>query len=149
MTMTPHRARTVLDLPDPEPGWEDRAACRTVDPAAFYLAPGKSRVRPDGVAACAACPVPSSCLVDAVRGDDQATYRAAMKPSARNRWLKQRGITRPGKDTAVPRGHLTTADFVRLHRAGRSAPEIAEALGCSKETVARRLKAARAEGLIP
>lgn len=49
--------------PDPD-GWRDLAACRDMDPAAFF--PGQFERADTAIAACRRCPVQDRCLTDAL-----------------------------------------------------------------------------------
>jgi hypothetical protein len=162
MTITPDRPatrrRTVYDLPIDDSQWWLRGLCRDDstawqinDPhAAELTAPNRYAVR-----ICRACPVRLDCLHAAARENDGHAVRGGMTPADRNAWLAEQGIPKSGKPQRKlglgPRGPYRELDddrLLSLHRAGVSQREIADELGCSKDTVCRRLAAARIQGLI-
>jgi hypothetical protein len=165
MTITPERPtrpRTVHDLGRPREGWWNTAACKGMDTEAWIVAKEESRGGAGSSHAamriCRSCPVQRDCLIDAVQSDDRRSIRGAMGVAERDEWLKEQGVHRrptPYGGNALfvgSRGPYRAVDMTRLitmHLAGTSQQVMSEALGCAKETVARRLKAARAEGLIP
>ena len=66
----------VPPLPDrPEPDWEDRAACRGMDPELFY-----DEVTPEVIDACSSCDVRASCLLAALRTGEVDGIRGGMSP---------------------------------------------------------------------
>ncbi len=73
----------------PARGWRDRAACRGVDPDAFFpvAAPGTGAYEREAAAAlraCRACPVRNPCLDWAVRHSPDHGIWGGTAPSERN-----------------------------------------------------------------
>jgi uncharacterized protein (DUF433 family) len=138
---------SVWDLPDPQAGWRDRAACWADDPELFPSTTSRARTR-RALATCGTCLVSDDCRTDAVRWDDQCTVRGAMTPAQRNRWLAKQGIARPSSPSpAVQRGETTptgrripldVARIVELRQGGATFPEIAADLQCTERTAQRR-----------
>ncbi len=158
----PTRPHTVHDLPLPDPEWPTHAACHGADFEVFVVhsdlgrASGNRNLRARRM--CAGCPVATDCLLAAVREDDRRSIRGGMAPVERDEWLAEQGVRRRPQSNGGnalfvgSRGPYRPIDMDRLiamHLGGASQQAMSEALGCVKETVARRLKAARAEGLIP
>lgn len=152
MTLAPDRpaTRTVADLPAPRAGWWRDVACR----------PGMNMTALRR--ACERCPVLNDCLLDAVKDDDQATFRAGRYPEDRNDWLAQQGILRTPKrqSNAVPRGpkprpkrvtrgqgvhrpDLDSAELYRLHEDGWTYQQLAERYECARDTIVSRVRAHR------
>jgi hypothetical protein len=158
----PTRPRTVHDLPQPDPDWTTHAACVGADFEAFVIHSDNSRGAGNrnlrARKLCASCDVALDCRLAAVREDDRRSIRGGMSPVERDEWLAEQGVRRrpvSNGGSAIfvgTRGPYRAIDMDRLiamHLGGASQQTIWEAFGCAKETVARRLKAARAEGLIP
>jgi hypothetical protein len=164
MTTTAERPapRTVYDLGTPAHRWYRQAACKDADTDAWIVSKTESHGGGgDGVTAmkiCRRCPVRWDCFLDAVQTDDRRAIRAAMGVGDRDQWLAEEGVHRPGvlpadpgNKALAPRGPYKTINIDRvvvLRKQNRSHREIAEELGCTKETVARRLKSAREAGLL-
>ncbi len=160
----PTRARTVHDLPEPDPDWTLHAACIGADFDIFVTGSERSRAAGNrnlrGRALCAGCDVTRDCLLAAVREDDRRSIRGGMSPAERDQWLAGQGIRRPGslglptvtRPTFGAKGPYRTVNvdrMVAMHLGGASDRDIAAELECSRDTVGRRLKTARAQGLIP
>lgn len=150
MTTTDDRPTFTLEnLPDPGEAWLEHAACIGADPKLFTIGKGHTEPHAGAVKLCYSCEVSEPCLLVALRSRDEVTYRGAMTPKQRKRWLKRKSIAQPESPKTAVRGRVASGDIVRMALNGWAAPAIAAHLGCSVATAGRRLKAARAEGLIP
>lgn len=82
-------------------GWEERAACRTLDPALFYPAKGDTVQAERARAACGRCPVREACLASTLadekrlRPSDRDGIRGGL--DGRERFVVQHGEPKPRK----------------------------------------------------
>lgn len=126
--------------------WQDRAACKGMDPKR-WLGDKEAYVRwadfTDAVKVCNGCPVQAECL------EWQLDFEADLAPY--ERWgifggmtPEQRAVIARKRETAADRARAArTREAVALHEEGVPMSRIAERLGVSKSSVSLWIRKAR------
>lgn len=133
--------RTVLTwadfgLTEADLAWHEDAACVGTDPDSFYPEPGPGLMADIAAAkrVCARCPVRRDCLRYALDHGEREGIWGGLSPSERRRLAAARRTVRfrPGS-----RPQVSDDEVARMTRAGKTAREIACALGTTPRTVVR------------
>lgn len=84
-------------------GWQDRAACRGVDPELFFPIGDEEHTGPEARASCASCPVQAECLQFAIV-TRSVGFWGGMTTDQRRNW--QRRGQRSRRPTRSPRENV-------------------------------------------
>lgn len=155
--MSPAQRSRTLTRPQSQFGsdvtdWRERAACFEADPELFFEPNGRERdddkaARIEAARAlCEECPVVAQCLTDAIRTGDRDAIRGGLTPHERD--LKVRRDRR-GAVVHLPKPPSDRDRAIALAKHGLTAVQVAQRLGLQERSVARYIKRARADGLLP
>lgn len=122
-------------IPSDRDAWRNHAACRGCDPELFFPDRGgpSTAIAAQAKAICAACPVRTECLEEAIRDNEEYGVRGGMTPRERRRLRRERGMVPTWAPVQQPIRHGTVAGHLAHRRRGETPCD-----GCKQAAAAYR-----------
>lgn len=103
----------IHTLEHPDPTWQQRAECRGLNVALFYPERGENDQTKH---ICAACPVRTNCLTEAIRNQDRHGHWGGLPEKPRRKIEKAVRTLRPDLVPPAPHGGGPNSDLVEVMR---------------------------------